>query len=111
MADAAEPEPEPEPTVEEAEVAVEEEVDAAAAGGKHGPIMRRRLKKFLSIVDTDEGWECVLRQRAVPIKSCVCCDRRVHIRPLCVRAQGSWRADIQRAQRTGRETAALGTSR
>ena len=87
MADAAEPEPEPEPaaTVEEAEVAVEEEVDAAA-GGKHGPIMRRRLKKFLSIVDTDEGWECVLRQRAVSIKSCVCCDRRAHdISSVCAR--------------------------
>ena len=60
---AGEPEPEPEPVVAPAPTAEEGAPEASpvslsgAGGGKYGPIMRRRLKSFLAIVEADEGWE------------------------------------------------------
>ena len=56
-------EPEPEPVVAPAPTAEEGAPEASpvslsgASGGKYGPIMQRRLKKFLAIVEADEGWE------------------------------------------------------
>eukprot|EP01043_Picozoa_sp_COSAG02_P053780 COSAG02_NODE_5990_length_3886_cov_2.401109_3_plen_179_part_00 len=64
----AEPEPaeeelQPEPAAAPAATAEEGTPEpslvspSGAAGGQYGPIMRRRLKKFLAIVEADEGWE------------------------------------------------------
>ena len=67
----AEPEPEeeeqlqsgpaaaPAATAEEGTPEAPPETPSGASGGQYGPIMRRRLKKFLAIVEADEGWECV----------------------------------------------------
>ena len=62
-------EPEPEPAEAENgggsdEAAASCPVPPANAGGKYGPVMRRRLKKFLAIVEEDAGWECVCHRNA-----------------------------------------------
>ena len=46
--------PAPEPEPEQAAIALP---PSSAAGGKYAPIMRRRLKKFLAMVEDDDGWE------------------------------------------------------
>ena len=46
------PEPEPEQAAEPAPLP-----PSGAAGGKYEPIMRRRLKNFLAMVEGDDGWE------------------------------------------------------
>lgn len=71
---AAAAEPSPEPAAAAAPVpAAEEGVPEAApvpaapeAGGAYAGTMRRRLKAFLAMVESDEGWECVSPLRASP---------------------------------------------
>ena len=62
VAAAAAPEPESAPTPSSEEGVPEPEPVAAAPaaeGGAYAHVMRRRLKAFLAMVESDEGWECV----------------------------------------------------
>ena len=62
-------EPEPEPAEAENGDGSQAAAPPRSAGGKYGPVMRRRLKKFLAIVEEDAGWECVCRHNACVLHS------------------------------------------
>lgn len=100
-------EPEPEPAEAEngdgSQAAAAWPVPPRSAGGKYGPVMRRRLKKFLAIVEEEEGWECVTR---VSLASCIACI----LSPAAACYQRSGRACIQCAKWAGCKAETLGPS-